>query len=442
MLWQRIESEGIDHYSYLVGEAGEALVIDPRRDTDVYESWLSGSGYRLRYILETHRNEDCLSGSVGLADRTGAEIWHADRQLDYAYGEAAQDRQEWPLGNLRLRALATPGHTPGHLSYVLHDWDGSPWILFSGDTLFAGGVGRTDLLGREAVERLTQELYESLYRHLLSLGDGVILCPAHGPGSVCGSSLIADRPLTTIGFERQHNPWLQLDQETFARRAGMMGDLPPYFKEMERRNLEGAPLRRGLPLLEPLSPDQFEAKRHEVQLLDVREVEAFGGAHVPKSLSVYQGEIPWFGGWFLSYDRTLLLVLADDAPETLVRSLVRMGYDRIGGYLAGGLHAWYSHGMPTTQIRCFAGEEARRRAESGEDWLLDVRSPQELETHGKLPGATNIPIRRVLDRLDDIPRDRSLLVSCSTGRRSMIVASLLRQRGWDRLGVVLGGLTD
>jgi len=169
------------------------LVVDPRRDTDVYEDWLVRFGYRLRYILETHRNEDCLAGSLVLAERTGAEVWHTDRELDYQYGRPAEYGQEWSLGNLRVRGVETPSHTPGHMSYLLHDQDGFPWALFSGDALFAGGVSRTDLLGKEKVEELTKQLYDSLHRRLLPLGDGVLLLPAHGPGSVCGTSWIANR---------------------------------------------------------------------------------------------------------------------------------------------------------------------------------------------------------------------------------------------------------
>lgn len=441
MLWQRIESEGIAHYSYLAGRNGEALVVDPRRDVDVYEALLAHSGHRLRYILETHRNEDCLVGSVELASRTGAEIWHADRQLDYAYGNAAADGQEWHVGTLWVRALATPGHTPGHISYVLGDRGGAPWAVFSGDTLFAGGVGRTDLAGEHMVEELTQQLFHSVFARLLPLGDGVLLCPAHGPGSVCGAGPLDDRPWTTIGYEREHNPLLRLDEKTFVERHAKMLETPPYFKEMERRNLEGSRLPGGLPHLAPLSPDESDGLPETTQVLDVREVAAFGGAHVPHSLGIPEREVPLFAGWFLSYEQPLLTVLAGADPEPLVRALVRIGHDRFAGYLAGGLHAWYTSGLPTGQIECLSVADAHRRWVSDDGiWVLDVRSPGELESDGKIPGAVNMPLRQILSHLDDIPRHSSIMIFCGSGRRSMIAASLLRQRGWEKLSVVLGGI--
>lgn len=471
MLFERIAYEGLAHYSYVIGDGGEALVIDPRLDTDVYESIVAAAGYRLRYILETHRNEDYLIGSAQLADRTGAEVWHADAGLDYLYGQAVEDGQEWGIGSLRVSALETPGHTSGHMSYLLHQAGGDPWMVFSGDALFAGAVGRTDLLaqrrdeeagadaavatgdagsradnggdeGRAAREEATRLLYRSIHERLLPLGDAVLLCPAHGSGSVCGGGAIADRPWTTLGIERRLNPALSLDEETFVRQNSQMHERPPYFGEMERRNLEGARLPGGsLRLPPPLPPRLFAEAARSAQVLDVREPECFGAAHIPGSLDVYEAGVAGFAGWFLSYDRPLALVLAAGDPEPLTRMLVRIGYDRLEGYLTGGVHAWYTQGMPTEQVECITAKEAWRRLETDPDnWALDVRSREELESDGEIPGAVNIPIREVLEHLDEIPRDRPVVIFCGSGRRSMIVASLLRPRGWERLTVVLGGI--
>jgi hydroxyacylglutathione hydrolase len=442
VLFQRIESTGLAHYSYLVGDGGEALIIDPRRDVDVYEKVLREAGCSLKYVLETHRNEDYVVGSLELAALTDAEVWHADSEFDYGYGRSVEDGQEWGVGGLRLRALRTPGHTPGHMSYLLHDQEGSPWMVFSGDTLFAGGVGRTDLLGEERVEELTRQLYESLSGRLLALGDGVILCPAHGHGSACGGSAIADRPWTTIGFERRHNPVLQLAEDEFVEQNALMLDRPPYFDEMERLNLVGPPVLARLPLPDALAPAEFETVAGASQVLDVREVPAFGGAHVPSSLSIYEEGVASFAGWFVSHERPLLLIPAGQDPAPLVRNLVRMGYDDLRGYLAGGLHAWYTAGLATGQVECVTVGRARRRWDADrEGWILDVREPEELDTDGNIPGAVNVPIKQVLDRLDEIPRGQLITVFCGSGQRSMIVASLLRTRGLERLSVVLGGVT-
>ncbi|MBU1750692.1 MAG: MBL fold metallo-hydrolase, partial [Chloroflexi bacterium] len=208
MLFERIESKGLAHYSYLIGDGQEAMVIDPRRDCDIYVEQAVKAGFRITHILETHRNEDYVIGSPELAARTGAAIWHADAQWDYQYGQPVQDGQTWPVGRLKVQAIHTPGHTPGHMSYLLHDPDGAPWVVFTGDALFAGDVGRVDLLGMDRAAEMAGRLYDTLFGRLLPLGDQVIVCPAHGAGSVCGTA-IAERLWTTVGLERRLNPSLQ-----------------------------------------------------------------------------------------------------------------------------------------------------------------------------------------------------------------------------------------
>jgi len=211
MLFAKIESPGLAHNSYLVGDEGTAAVIDPRRDADVYVDRATAEGLRIAYVFETHRNEDYLIGSCELAARTGAELWHADDQWDYEYGKAVHDGQTWEVGRLTFRALHTPGHTPGHMSYVLHEPDGAAWMVFTGDALFAGDVGRTDLMGIDMADEMARLLYGSIFTKILPLGDHVLVCPAHGAGSVCGAT-IAERPWTTIGLERRLNPRLQITE--------------------------------------------------------------------------------------------------------------------------------------------------------------------------------------------------------------------------------------
>ena len=188
MLFERFESKGLAHYSYLIGDGNQAAVIDPRCDGDVYVQTAGQEGMRITHILETHRNEDYVTGSVELASRTGAVIHHsAHDDLDYGYGEAIRDGEVLRIGRLKLEALHTPGHTLGHMSYLLYDPEGAPWVIFTGDALFAGDVGRTDFYGRDRLEEMTGLLYESLFHKILPLGDQVVLCPAHGAGSVCGT---------------------------------------------------------------------------------------------------------------------------------------------------------------------------------------------------------------------------------------------------------------
>lgn len=439
MLFKRIVSEGLSHFSYLLGDGGEAVVIDPRRDCDIYIEEALRQGVRLTHVLETHRNEDYVAGSVELASRTGAEIWHADSQLDYGYGQAVEDGRRWRLGHLRIEAVPTPGHTPGSMSYLLRDPGGEPWMVFSGDTLFAGDVGRVDLIGMEQAEELAGDLYDSIFRRLLPLGDGVLLFPAHGAGSVCGSS-IASRAWTTLGLERKLNPRLQAEnKEAFVRAVARELERPPYFSRMEKWNVEGPPLLGSLSPA-PLTPAEFGKKKTEGQVLDTRMELSFGSAHIPGSLSIWRAGISGFAGWFLSYERPVLLVGDGDDPMDLVRILVRMGYDDISGYLSGGLHSWLTHGLPIESVMTLSVQELCRVLDSGgEAWILDVRSQSELDREGAIPGAHHVHITQLPRNTSIIPKERLVHIFCGSGLRSMTAASLLKIRGWEHLAVVLGG---
>jgi hydroxyacylglutathione hydrolase len=174
MLFERIVSKGLTHYSYLIGDKNEAIVIDPRIDCDIYLKMAFAEGMRITHILETHRNEDYLIGSHGLANQTGAQIWHADNQLDYRYGVGAKDGQKWKIARLEIEAVQTPGHTPGSMSYLLKDTSGISWVIFTGDALFAGDVGRIDLLGKDRAKEMASLLYDSIFGKLLPLGDHVL----------------------------------------------------------------------------------------------------------------------------------------------------------------------------------------------------------------------------------------------------------------------------
>jgi hydroxyacylglutathione hydrolase len=441
VLFERVESPGLAHYSYVIADGGTAVVIDPRRDCDTYIERTMRTGFRITDILETHRNEDYVIGSVELAARTGARIWHADAALDYRYGQPAEDGQTWRIGRLKMRAIPTPGHTPGSMSYLLHDQGGSPWIVFTGDALFAGDVGRVDLPGIERAEEMARLLHETIFEKLLPLGDEVIVCPGHGPGSVCGTE-IADRVWTTIGLERKHNPKLQLaDQAAFVENVAVELERPPYFRRMEVLNVEGAPLLGALPSPAPLSPGEFAERAKDAAVLDTRLELGFSAAHVPGSLSVWLARVPGLAGWFLPYDRPILLVCGTDDPTEAVRYLVRIGFDRIEGYLAGGMLAWHMKGMVSGAVDTIKVHDLCGLLDAHEElWVLDVRSGAELESDGRIPGALNIHITQLLDHLSEIPRDSRIYIFCGSGMRSMLAASLLHREGWEDVTVVLGGL--
>jgi hydroxyacylglutathione hydrolase len=441
MLFKRFESKGLAHYSYLIGDGNQAVVIDPRRDGDVYVQAAVREGMRITHILETHRNEDYVIGSVELASRTDAVILHsAQDDLDYGYGERVGDGEVLRIGRLKLKALHTPGHTRGHMSYLLHDPNGAPWMVFTGDALFAGDVGRTDLYGRNKLDEMTGLLYESLFRKILPLGDEVIVCPAHGAGSACGTA-IAERIWTTIGLERRYNPRLQYtDKADFVKHVGGMLEYPPYFRMMEKLNLEGPPLLGSLPTPPPLSPKEFAARAQDALVLDTRMELGFGSAHVPGALSIWQEGLPSFAGWFLSYDKPILLVAETNDVSQTVRYLIRLGFDRLDGFLAGGMLAWHMAGLASHSVETITVQELCQRLDEEEDvWILDVRSDHEVE-QGEIPGAYHIHITQLPERLDEVPGERPVFIFCGSGLRSMIGASLLRRAGWENLTVILGGL--
>lgn len=439
MKFERVKSEGLAHYSYLIGNEGEAVVIDPRRDCNIYLELASKKGLQITNILETHRNEDYVIGSLELADRTDAEIWHADSQLGYKYGNPVEEGQTWEFGELSLEALHTPGHTPGHMSYILYDQADEPWIVFTGDSLFAGDVGRVDLMGMERAEEMANKLHDSIFNKLLPLGDEVIVCPAHGSGSVCGSS-IADRVWTTIGIERRRNPKLQFSKRSdFVEKIVEKLERPPYFRKMEELNLEGPPILKNLPVPTPLSPREFEEKAEKATVLDTRMELGFNSAHVPKALSIWMEGLSNFAGWFLSYDNPILLVNETDDPTQAARYLIRLGFDNLAGYLSGGMLAWHTAGKESSSIDTITVHELCKLLDEGTSpWILDVRNDEEVEK-AQIADAHHIHITQLPNNLDKIPKDQNIYIFCGSGLRSTIAASLLKQNGWKNIKVVLGG---
>ncbi len=442
MIFERVVSEGLAHYSYVVGDGLDAVVIDPRRDCEIYVEAARRAGMRVSLILETHRHEDYLTGSVELATRTGAEIWHADAQLEYMYGQPVEDGQRWRIGRLKIEAIHAPGHTVGMMAYLLRDPDGEPWIVFSGDALFAGDLGRVDLLGEDRVEEMAGLLYDTVTERLLPLGDGVIVCPAHGAGSVCGST-ISERIWTSIGLERAHNPKLQHEsRDAFIENVAVLQERPPYFRLMEIWNLRGPVPMPHLPAPKPLSADEFAERAREALVLDVRTELGFGAAHIPGAQSIWPGGLSSYAGWYLPYEVPLLLVSDSDDVEREVRQLVRLGFMDLDGTLSGGMFSWHVAGKasartPTYTVQDLCGCLDR----GGELAILDVRSERELAAEGRIPGALHVHVTQLPERLDEIPSGDPVHIFCGTGKRSMVAASFLQRKGRDDVAVILGGLS-
>ena len=445
MIFERIKAEGIAHNSYLIGSGSDAAVIDPRRDCQVYIDLAQQKGLRIKYIFETHRNEDYVIGSIELEHLTGAEIFHGSG-LGWKYGNTLRDGQEFQIGRLRLSAIHTPGHTDESMSYALTDLSSgkATVMVFTGDALFVDEVGRTDLYGSEDAPRLAGNLYDSIFNRILLLGDGVILCPGHGAGSVCGMH-IGDRDESTLGIERAQNPILQLkNKEEFIRyKLSEQLERPHYFRKMEVYNLEGPPLLGCMPLPVPLMPSECrEEMERGAVVVDTSNPAAFGGAHIKGSYSIWLEGLSAFAGWVLSYDRPILLVLEDQCHlERAVRYLIRLGYDRIQGYLKGGIEGWYNAEFPTEHLQLLSVHELKAKIDHGEELtILDDRAQDEWD-EGHIRGAQHVYVGHLEERIADIPKDKPVAVVCNVGHRAGLGASILLREGCREVYSVLGSMT-
>jgi hydroxyacylglutathione hydrolase len=436
-----VKSEGLAHNSYLLADEGEAVVIDPRRDCQIYMHLAKKQCSKIRYILETHRHEDFVAGSLELQAVSRAEIGHS-KQLSFAYGDhSLENNDSLIVGNLKIQVLSTPGHTNESLCYVVSDLQNSaePTMVFTGDTLFVGSVGRTDLLGEEAHVSQAAKLYESLQEQVLKLNDGVLIYPAHGAGSVCGSE-ISDQPFSTVGYEKKTNLYLQLTKEEFVQRV-LVTDLlvPPYFAKMEQYNLKGAPKLRGLPLPKALNAEQFADGMVETDsiVVDTRLPNAFAGSHVEGAFSIPLSATAVYPGWILDYEKRILLVAErkDDLRQA-IRNFWRLGFDNVYGYLCTGMSGWQEEGRPIGHFGTLSVAELNSSLHRYA--VLDVREPSEWQ-EGIIENAETIYFGELPKKAQELQRNKRFAVICSTGKRSSVAASILKRKGFE-VHNVLGGM--
>lgn len=440
MIFEKIITPELSQYSYFLADSSEAVVIDPITDCDIYVNLAIKYNLRIIYILETHCHEDFLSGSKLLSNKTGAEIWHADSDSDYSYGFPVYENQTWEIGKLKLEAVFTPGHTSGSMSYLLYDHHGSPWVIFTGDTLFSGDVGRVDLMGIDKTEEMASFLYNSIFSKILLLGDQLIVCPSHGAGSVCGKS-ISNRIWTTIGLERLHNPKLQFVNElSFIKAVAEELDKPPYFSKMKSQNTNGQ-----IPeFKEPIAYDteSFMVKSKESLIIDTRDITAFATSHIPNSLSIWAEGVSRYAGWFIPYDISLFLVGFSHTIINTVHSLYRLGY-RVEGYLSEDFIEWHKKGLPTNSVSTLMIQSFNEVIKSDtKPWILDVRSYEESGTTEFVSGSHHIPLTQLPEKSDTIPIDKPVYIFCGSGLRSMTAASILIQLGPYKPVVILGGISS
>ena len=445
MLLERFYDEDLAQASYLVGcqASGEAIVIDPRRDLQIYLDTAARHGMKIVAVTETHIHADYLSGTREVARATGAQMYvSGEGGSDWQYGFEANRLHHSDaihIGNIRIEARHTPGHTPEHLAFLVTDtkFADEPGYLFSGDFTFAGDLGRPDLLDEAAGGDNTrfaaaQHMYTSLQNVLLELADHVQVYPAHGSGSACGKSLGA-LPSTTVGYERRNAWWGPLlaaqDRDGFVSQLlDGQPDAHSYFSRMKRENRDGPSLLGDLAPLE-LIDGQAAARRFadgEIILVDTRSPDMVRQGSPAGALAIpAAGKTASWGAW--AYDpetepRPLLLLARDSAEaEHLRRHLVRVGIDHYAGYLTD-LDAF-----DLTPSNTVAPEDLDHIEDA---LVLDVRGRSEYG-NGHIPGSVNINAGRVLWHQNELPRDRPIVTYCQSGSRNIVAAQALRRAGYD-----------
>jgi glyoxylase-like metal-dependent hydrolase (beta-lactamase superfamily II) len=443
------------HASYLIGDeaTGTAAVVDPQRDTDQYMEFASEHGLRIRHVFLTHLHADFVAGHLELRDRAGATIYlGSTAKTTYAF-TPRRDNDILEFGRVRLKTLETPGHTPESISIVVYDLDASdtlPYAVLTGDTLFIGDVGRPDLrvaLGWSASD-LGGMLFDSLHEKLLPLPDQSLVYPAHGAGSLCGKA-ISKETVSTMGEQRRWNYALQpMTKEAF---IGVVTadqpEAPPYFtydavlNSQERPTLDQALARE----MKPLSLDTVLAMQADgAQILDTREPDEFGAAHLVGSINVgLAGQYATWAGTVLDRTHPIVIIATPGREHESAIRLGRIGFDHVAGYLENGLRALDSRPDLIASTEHLSAQSAAERLSSRQPPLspplvIDVRTPREREQK-HIEGSLSLPLNRLADNLQSLPKDRPLLVYCAGGYRSSVAASLLQRGGFRSVAEIAGG---
>lgn len=435
MIFERIVTEDLMHYSYFVADEGRAMVVDPRLDFGIYLTLAAKHQVRITGIFETHRNEDMLSGAAALGEVTGAPVFvscHED--LPYEYGEKIGAGDSWALSPaIEVIPLHTPGHTLGHMSYALRVEE-DPYLVFTGDCLFYGGVGRTDFYGSERLEEMTRLQHESIYQKLNALGSEVLVFPAHGAGSACGDNM-EDRPFSTLGYELRHSEALAEELEEFLAKNAAMKYKNPAFSHMERKNLT----RQGLESIALPYGNSDE----NAQILDIRPRESFQSQHLAGSIHIPAGRVSYYTGWFLSQEDPITVMAGDLDPQIVreaIYTLARQGYRYIQGILTeDALEELRVDGKGPAGIPWISGEEYRKLSKGK---TLDVRRPEELEEDDPISDWIHIPMQELKDRVAELNglEGEDLFILCHSGRRATVAASWLKAKTGLRPVIIEGGL--
>ena len=432
------------HASYAVISEGVAAIIDPQRDVDLYLEAAAQGGWKIAHIIETHLHADFVSGHHELAERTGARIYlGAGSGADFPH-HAVKDGDEIRFGGCRMRFLQTPGHTLESVCVVMTD-EGQPErppTVFTGDTLFAGDVGRPDLSPIHTPQQLAAMLYRSLHEKLLTLPEDTEIFPAHGAGSLCGRQMSSESS-STIGQQRQSNyALLARTEEEFVRLlTDNLPARPEYFAREVDLNRRGAAPLAQLPPLVPLPPREVLRLQQEgVVVVDTRPAMEFAVAHVPGSIHIaLNGQYASWAARILGLD-TRIIITGEDAEhvrESQVR-LARVGIENVAGYVEGGVAGWIQSGLDLDYIPQITVQDFAALRQKNDVCVLDVRERGELST-GVIEGSIWIPLGELQARAGELERDKLVVVHCKGGYRSSIATSLLRRAGFRDVANLTGG---
>ncbi len=433
---------------YIVSE-DEAAIIDPLREVEPYLERLKADNAKLKYIFETHFHADFVSGHLDLSKKTGAPIIYGPNAKCEFDCISAEDGQVFELGKVKLKVLHTPGHTLESTCFLLIDEHGKDYAVFTGDTLFIGDVGRPDLAQKATgltQEQLAAHLYRSLRTKLMTLGDEVIVYPAHGAGSACGKNM-SKETVSTIGAQKRFNYALResMTEEEFIKEV-TAGLLPPpmYFGfnvAMNKKGYESLDLVKAR-AKKALSPDEFEvaAESTGALILDTRDASLFAKGFVPQSVNIgLNGDFaPWVGAMIVNVNQPILLVCDEGKIDDVIVRLSRVGFDNVIGYLNGGFDAWKSAGKELDTINRVSATAFEKEFKLGESVVIDVRKESEYEAE-HIDGAYSKPLAYINEWIKDLNPKEHFYLHCAGGYRSMIAASILQARGYRNFSEIEGG---
>lgn len=448
MLVQQLYTNCLSEAAYFIESNGEAAVIDPMRDIDAYLQLATEHKTTIKYIFETHFHADFVSGHLDLAKATGATIVYGPGTETAFAVHVAKDGESFRVGNLTVEVLHTPGHTLESSCFLLKDERGKDYCVFTGDTLFAGDVGRPDLAQKGddlTMDDLAGMLYESLQQKLVPLADEVIVYPAHGPGSSCGKSFAGTN--STIGSEKSSNYALQAGSKQAFIKAVTEGltEPPQYFPINAKINREGYDSIKEV-MEKGLTPLSVTAIKEHLDrdgiVLDTRPVEQFIGSFVPGSIFIgLEGRFAEWAGSLLPFDKPIVVVAEEGKEKESVTRLTRVGFSNISGYLQGGVKAWQKAGEDIDMVIDVEADEVAMDIPFDENLVIvDVRSPTEF-ADGHVKDAINLPLSDMNDlaSMSMLEETHNIYVHCAGGYRSIIAASLLKRQGIHNLRNISGG---